>query len=48
MCGFVILFCWMAIAIIFILFSRLCESDILLGIGVTMLLMMSMVNDVTY
>lgn len=48
MTGFVILFCWLALAMIFVAFGKLCESKTLIGIGAVMLLMLCMVGDVSY
>lgn len=48
MIGFVILFCWLGLAVIFMVFGKLCDSKVLIGIGAIMLLMMCMVCDVTY
>jgi len=47
MFGFAILFSWLGLAVIFVVFGKLCNSKVLIGIGATMLLMMSMVSDVT-
>jgi len=43
-----ILACWLCLAVIFVLFGKLCDSKVLLGIGAVMILMMAMVSDVTY
>ena len=48
MFGFTIILCWILLALIFVAFGKLCESDILLGIGAVMILMVAMVDDVTY
>lgn len=46
--GWIILVSWVLLALIFVAFGKLCESDILLGIGAVMILMTAMINDVTY
>lgn len=46
--SWIILVSWVLLAIIFVAFGKLCESKVLIGIGAIMLLMTSMVGDVTY
>lgn len=48
MTGFMILAFWLCLAVIFVLFGKLCDSKVLLSIGAVMILMMAMANDVTY
>jgi hypothetical protein len=46
--GWIILASWILLALIFVAFGKLCESDILLGIGAVMIAMTAMVDDVLY
>lgn len=46
--GWIILASWVLLALIFVAFGKLCESDILLGIGAVMIVMTAMVDDVLY
>jgi hypothetical protein len=48
MVGFVILFCWLALAMVFILFAKLCDNSILLAVGGAMAIMTAMVADITW
>ena len=44
---YVILLCWVLLALVFVAFGKLCESDFLLGVGVVMMFMTMLVNNVT-
>lgn len=46
--GWIIVASWLLLAIVFVLFGKLCDSKVFIGIGAIMLLMTSMVGDVTY
>lgn len=46
--GWIVLVSWILLAFIFVAFGKLCESDILLGIGAVMIVMTAMVDDVLY
>lgn len=48
MVGFMILFCWIALAAVFILFGKLSECNALAIIGAVMILMIAMVDNVAY
>ena len=48
MCGMVILACWLALAVVFCLFGKLCDSPALLATGAIMVLMVALVSDISY
>ena len=46
--GWIVLISWVLLALIFIVFGRICESDILVAIGAIMILMTALVGEVVY
>lgn len=48
MVGFMILFCWIALAAVFVLLGKLGECNAFVIIGVVMILMVAMVDKVAY
>lgn len=41
----VVVFCWLALAVVFAIFGSLCDNKAIMGIGAIMLLMLAMVVD---
>ena len=46
--GFMIIFCWIALAAVLVLLGRLSECNALVIIGAVMILMVAMVDKVAY
>ena len=43
----IILICWLLLSVVFIFLGKLCDSQLIMGIGAVMLLMLGMVNGVS-
>lgn len=48
MYGFLIILVWIALSLLILVLGCMTESRFILGIGVTMMLMVAMVQDVSY